>query len=53
VEVESGEIAMTAPAGTLLEFEPTERRTVRSESGARVLIVFTPWPGPGHYPPES
>jgi quercetin dioxygenase-like cupin family protein len=53
VEVESGEVSMTAPAGTLLEFEPTERRIVRSESGARVLIVFTPWPGPGHYPPEG
>lgn len=50
VEVETAGEALTAPAGTLLEFEPTERRTVRSESGARVLIVFTPWPGPGHYP---
>lgn len=50
VEVETAGEALTAGAGTLLEFEPTERRTVRSESGARVLIVFTPWPGPGHYP---
>lgn len=50
VEVETAGEALTAPAGTLLEFEPTERRTVRSEKGARVLIVFTPWPGPGHYP---
>jgi quercetin dioxygenase-like cupin family protein len=52
VEVETADESLTAPEGTLLEFEPTERRIVRSESGARVLIVFTPWPGPGHYPPE-
>jgi quercetin dioxygenase-like cupin family protein len=52
VEVETGDGSMSASAGTLLEFEPTERRTVRSANGARVLIVFTPWPGPGHYPAE-
>jgi len=52
VEVETAGNVLAAPAGTLLEFEPTERRTVRSENGARVLIVFTPWPGPGHYPPK-
>jgi quercetin dioxygenase-like cupin family protein len=52
VEVETVDGSMSAPEGTLLEFEPTERRTVRSENGGRVLIVFTPWPGPGHYPPD-
>jgi quercetin dioxygenase-like cupin family protein len=52
VEVETGDGSMFASAGTLLEFEPTERRSVRSAEGARVLIVFTPWPGPGHYPSE-
>jgi quercetin dioxygenase-like cupin family protein len=51
IEVETADEALTAPAGTLLVFEPTERHTVRSENGARVLIVFAPWPGPGHYPP--
>jgi quercetin dioxygenase-like cupin family protein len=50
VEINAGEDSMTADAGTLLEFEPTERRTVRSPNGARLLIVFAPWPGPGHYP---
>lgn len=50
VQVETANESITASTGTLLEFEPTERRTVRSEGGARVLIVFTPWPGPGHYP---
>jgi quercetin dioxygenase-like cupin family protein len=52
VEIETGGGSMRADSGTLLEFEPTERRTVRSEDGARLLMVFAPWPGPGHYPPD-
>jgi quercetin dioxygenase-like cupin family protein len=50
VEVETGGDTITAAAGTLLEFEPTERRTVRSDEGARLLLLLAPWPGPGHYP---
>ena len=50
VDVETTGDTITASAGTLLEFEPTERRTVRSAQGARVLILLAPWPGPGHYP---
>lgn len=50
VQVETAGEVLTAPTGTLLEFEPTERRTVRSENGARLLILLAPWPGPGHYP---
>ena len=52
VEIEAGADSMRAETGTLLEFEPTERRTVRSPDGARLLMVFAPWPGPGHYPPD-
>jgi redox-sensitive bicupin YhaK (pirin superfamily) len=50
VEVDSGDGTVSAPRGTLLEFDPTERRTVRSPSGARLLLLLAPWPGPGHYP---
>jgi quercetin dioxygenase-like cupin family protein len=50
VEVVTDGDALRAPAGTLLEFEPTERRTVRSDEGARLLLLLAPWPGPGHYP---
>lgn len=50
VEVSTAEERLDAPAGTLLEFDPTERRTVRSVGGARLLILLAPWPGPGHYP---
>lgn len=35
--------------GTLATFEPGERRAVSSESGARLLLILAPWPGPGHY----
>ncbi len=52
VEIEAGDDTMRAETGTLLEFEPTERRTVRSPDGARLLMVFAPWPGPGHYPQD-
>ena len=50
VEVTTGDAATAAPTGTLLEFDPTERRTVRSVDGARMLLLLAPWPGPGHYP---
>jgi len=51
VEVETAADTITAAAGTLLEFDPTERRTLRSANGSRLLILLAPWPGPGHYPP--
>ena len=38
-----------APAGTLARFEPDERHSVRTESGAKLLLLLAPWPGPGHY----
>lgn len=49
-EVTTADETLAAPTGTLLEFDPTERRTVRSADGARLLILLAPWPGPGHYP---
>ena len=36
-------------AGTLMTFEPHERRTIRSEGGARILMLLAPWPGKGHF----
>lgn len=38
-----------AGAGTLVAFEPNERRTVASARGARILLVLAPWPAAGHY----
>ena len=44
----SGE-KLEADAGTLVAFEPDERRIVASDSGAKILLLLAPWPGEGHY----
>ena len=49
ITVQSGEQTVEAGAGTLFRFEPDERRSVSSKSGARLLLLFAPWPGVGHY----
>jgi quercetin dioxygenase-like cupin family protein len=49
VQVEAGNERLDAEAGTLLQFEPEERRAVSSPGGARLLLFLAPWPGPGHY----
>ena len=33
-----------------MRFEPAERHSLSTESGARILLLLTPWPGAGHYP---
>lgn len=35
--------------GSLVRFEPDERRSLTSDGGARVLLLLAPWPGAGHY----
>jgi quercetin dioxygenase-like cupin family protein len=47
--VDSGAQAIEAGPGTLCMFDPDERRSVSTESGARILLLLTPWPGEGHY----
>jgi quercetin dioxygenase-like cupin family protein len=49
VEVSAGAETMTAGPGTLARFEPDERHSLRSDGGARVLLLLAPWPGEGHY----
>ncbi|HEX3055347.1 MAG TPA: cupin domain-containing protein [Gaiellaceae bacterium] len=49
VTVEAGDESVDAEAGALFRFDPDERRSVRSASGARVLLFLAPWPGVGHY----
>ena len=53
VRIESGQEVLEAGAGTLVTFEPDERRSVSSEGGARILLLFAPWPGAGHYRAEE
>jgi quercetin dioxygenase-like cupin family protein len=49
VRVESNGQQFDAGAGTLVSFAPDERRAVSTTDGARLLLLLTPWPGPGHY----
>jgi quercetin dioxygenase-like cupin family protein len=48
-EVESAGETIAAGPGTLLMFDPDERRSVSSNGGARILLLLAPWPGAGHY----
>jgi quercetin dioxygenase-like cupin family protein len=49
VEVRAGGESHRVGVGGLFTFEPDERHSVSSESGARILLVLAPWPGAGHY----
>ena len=47
--VEAGGEVVEAGAGTLCMFDPDERRSVSTDTGARLLLLLAPWPGEGHY----
>ena len=49
VQITAGDERREAGPGMLFRFEPDERHSVRSEAGARILLVLAPWPGEGHY----
>jgi quercetin dioxygenase-like cupin family protein len=49
VRVEAGDESVDGDVGALFHFEPDERRAVRSDGGARLLLLLAPWPGEGHY----
>ena len=49
VHIDCGGDRVTAGPGTLLRFDPDERRAISSRDGARVLLLLAPWPGEGHY----
>jgi quercetin dioxygenase-like cupin family protein len=48
IETGGGE-RLTAEAGTVVRFDPSERHSVSSADGARFLLVLAPWPAEGHY----
>jgi quercetin dioxygenase-like cupin family protein len=48
-KIEAGNETVIAGVGTVVRFDPAERRTVSSDTGARLLLVLAPWPGEGHY----
>ena len=48
VAIEQGGELATGGPGTLVHFEPNERRTVTATSDTRLLLILAPWPGAGH-----
>ena len=53
VRIQSDGDSFEADAGTLVTFAPSERHAVRSDTGARILLLLAPWPGEGHYRGEE
>jgi quercetin dioxygenase-like cupin family protein len=49
VGIEAGGETVDGSAGTVATFAPDERHSLRSEGGARILLLLVPWPGEGHY----
>ena len=47
--IRAGTEEIRAATGTLAHFEPDERHSVGSDSGAKILLLLAPWPGEGHY----
>jgi quercetin dioxygenase-like cupin family protein len=55
VTVLDGEVEITmtgesiiGSSGLLIEFAPNERHAVHARTDTRLLLLLTPWPGPGH-----
>lgn len=40
--------AIDAQPGVLVQFAPQERHEVKALADTRILLLLTPWPGPGH-----
>lgn len=49
VRVTAGGETIDGGVGSTFHFAPDERHSLRSESGARILLLLAPWPGDGHY----
>jgi len=49
VQITAGKEMVDAGPGMLCRFDPDERHSLRSEQGARILLLLAPWPGEGHY----
>jgi quercetin dioxygenase-like cupin family protein len=49
VRVEASGETIDGGLGCFFSFDADERRSISSADGARILLVFAPWPGEGHY----
>ena len=41
-------LTIDAQPGTLVRVAPQERHEVKAVADSRLLLLLTPWPGPGH-----
>lgn len=48
LEISRGDERHSLPAGSLAFFDAGERHEVRAATDARLLLLLSPWPGPGH-----
>ncbi len=53
VRVESGGNTIEGETGSFFFFDADERRSISTDTGARILLVLAPWPGEGHYRGEE
>jgi quercetin dioxygenase-like cupin family protein len=53
VRVEAGGEAVEGGTGCFFSFDADERRSISTDTGARILLVLAPWPGEGHYRGEE
>ena len=53
VRVESGGETVEGETGSFFSFDADERRSISTDTGARILMVLAPWPGAGHYRGEE
>jgi len=49
VRIDGPDGELTGGPGTMVRFDADERHAVRSDGGARVLLLLAPWPGDGHF----
>src|SRR5438876_9580361 len=53
VRVEAGGETIEGEPGCFFTFAADERRSISTDSGARIVLVLAPWPGQGHYRGEE
>jgi quercetin dioxygenase-like cupin family protein len=49
VRVEAGGEKIDGETGSFFSFDADERRSISTDTGARILLILAPWPGEGHY----
>jgi quercetin dioxygenase-like cupin family protein len=49
VRVEAGGQSIEGETGSFFSFDADERRSISTDTGARILLTLAPWPGEGHY----